>query len=86
MIELREKKTGIVLASGQVDDLHLLHAQALSLEEMGLEVELIQPSVSESLAIGLGLNEHEIKDFQSSMREEVEEHEGISCHKGCSFN
>ena len=48
---------------------------AKSMEQMGVEVSIVSPSVSETLAVELGVNEGDWGEYQQSMEDEIEYHD-----------
>jgi hypothetical protein len=52
---------------------------AASMEELGLDVEVISPTLSESLSSSLGLSREQQQEYKESMEEEIEAHEGSCC-------
>jgi hypothetical protein len=52
---------------------------AAEMEEMGIEVEVISPTLSETLSTSLGLSAQQLAEYKQSMEEEIEHHDGGSC-------
>jgi hypothetical protein len=52
---------------------------AAEMEEMGLDIEVITPTLSETLSESLGLTRAEKEAYQESMEEEMEAHDGSCC-------
>ena len=52
---------------------------AAEMEEMGLDIEVINPTISETLSHSLGLSKEELEEYKKSMDEEIESHDGASC-------
>lgn len=55
------------------------YAKMIELEEMGLDVKLIVPTVTESLCDSLGIKQDEKEDYQQSVVAEIEDHDGSCC-------
>lgn len=52
---------------------------AAEMEEMGLDIEVISPTLSDTLSSSLGLSQEELAAYKESMEEEMEHHDGGSC-------
>lgn len=60
----------------------LAYQQAAELEEMGLDITVIHPNVTETLCQSLGLNLEQQQDYHQSVVAEIEDHDGSCCHNG----
>lgn len=52
---------------------------AAEMEEMGLDIEVISPTLSETLSHSLGLTQEQLQEYKNSMDDEIEAHEGSCC-------
>lgn len=52
---------------------------AASMEEMGVSVDVLNPTLSETLTDSLGLSNEDRRAYEESMAEELEHHEGSCC-------
>lgn len=52
---------------------------AAEMEEMGLDVEVVAPTLGETLSNSLGLSKDEKQAYMESLQEEMEEHDGSCC-------
>lgn len=52
---------------------------AAEMEEMGLDLKVVVPTLSETLSQSLGLSREAQAAYQESLEEEMEEHEGSCC-------
>ncbi len=52
---------------------------AASMEELGLSVDVINPTLSETLTDSLGLSNESRREYEESMIEEIEHHDGSCC-------
>lgn len=52
---------------------------AASMEELGVSVNVINPTLSETLTDSLGLSNEERRKYEASMEEEIEHHDGSCC-------
>lgn len=75
-IRVLEQNSGTTLQEFDLDQVDQAYALAASLEEMGLDVHIEKPTLSDTLSHSLGLSEEEIKAYKDSLTEEIEEHDG----------
>lgn len=54
---------------------------AAEMEEMGLDIEVVIPTLSDTLSHSLGLTRQELEEYKKSMEEEMDSHEGSCCFK-----
>lgn len=54
---------------------------AAEMEELGLEVKVVSPSLTETLSNSLGLTKEQEEAYKTSLEEEMENHEGSCCFK-----
>lgn len=78
-ILVRDVLTEQVLYSTALEDAEKAYAYAAHLEELGLDVAVIHPTLSETLTSSLGLSKEETSEYMKSMDEEIEAHEGSCC-------
>jgi len=52
---------------------------AASMEKMGLEVEVLSPTVTETLCDSLGIELDKRSDYEQSVFEEIDDHDGSCC-------
>lgn len=52
-----------------------------SMEELGLELKVITPTLSQTLTSALGLSIDEQTAYEDSLIEEIEQHDGSCCGK-----
>ncbi len=75
MIFLNEKSSGENLFQFNGDEQGLAFEKAKELDELGIEVELIIPTVVETLAFELGSNLKESLEYISDAENELDEHD-----------
>jgi len=75
-IQVLEQNSGSILQEFDLDQMDQAYALASSLEEMGLDIQILNPTLSDTLSHSLGLSEEEIQAYKDSLIEEIEEHEG----------
>lgn len=52
---------------------------AAEMEEMGLDLEVIIPTLGETLSNSLGHSKEELAQYKESLEEEMDSHEGSCC-------
>ena len=72
---------GQELFSCTIEEREKAFEYAKSMEEMGIEVTLSEPSLPETLATSLGMEQEEGVEFRKTLIEEIEEHD-----VGCCFH
>lgn len=70
-----------VLYECPVEELESAYKRAGEYEEMGLEIKVLAPSVTQTLTNTLGLSHDEEDEYQNSVTAEMEDHEGSCCVK-----
>lgn len=72
-------KEGQTLASYAFKDREKAYAYAEELEAMGIEIELKEPSLPETLILSLGANDQDTDRLKREIEEEIEDHDGACC-------
>ena len=80
VVKIKEIHSQEFLWQGTMDELPYAYEYAAKLEEMGLEIELIAPTLTQSLVNNLGLNASEKEEYEQSVFDEIHDHEGSCCH------
>ncbi len=70
-----EQSSGEVLFECSLEEAEQAYVKAAELEEMGLDVRVEHPGVSETLAASLGLEGDSMNALKDSLAEEIEGHE-----------
>lgn len=78
-IIVRDVQTQQVLFECPVTESEKAYQFAAEMEEMGLDIEVISPTLSETLSTSLGLTKEQLQEYKNSMDEEIEAHEGSCC-------
>lgn len=78
-IRVFEKNSNDILFECSADEADKAYEFAAQMEELGLEVEIKQPSVAESLSITLGAKQEELEEIRNEIRDEIESHTEDSC-------
>jgi len=75
---IKDKQGHQILYTFPLEDQELAFEKMIELESMGLEVELISPGLSQTLALALGHDEETSQKYQEDLQLEFEQH-GDSC-------
>jgi tRNA A-37 threonylcarbamoyl transferase component Bud32 len=78
-IVVRDVHTKQVLFECLVDESEKAYQFAAEMEELGLDIEVLSPTLSETLSNSLGLSKEALQQYKKSMEEEMEAHEGSCC-------
>ncbi len=78
-IKVLEKQSGEVLFECEVTEEEKAYTYAKDMEELGIDVEVKIPSVSETLISVLGASEKDVDTLKHMMDEEIESHNDVSC-------
>jgi hypothetical protein len=78
-IQVLDVHTGQSLFECPLTESEKAYAFAAQMEEMGLDVEVKNPTLSQTLTASLGLSQTEVAEYEKSMEEEMEHHEGSCC-------
>ncbi len=62
-----------------LEDMEVAYQQAAQYEEMGLDVKIIAPTITQTLTHTLGLSHDEEEEYQNSVVAEMEDHDGSCC-------
>ncbi len=78
-------ETEEVLLEVAIEDIARAYEYAAQMEEMGIEVKLDAPTVADTLSDTLGLSIDDRHRLETSMEEELHDHEGSCCAKPYEF-
>lgn len=78
-IQVRDVLTKQVLFECSVSESEKAWQFAAEMEEMGLDIEVVAPTLGETLSVSLGLSQAERQAYMDSLEEEMEEHDGSCC-------
>lgn len=65
-----------VLFSCEISEEEKAYAYATQMEEIGVDVKIVSPNVTDTLSDALGLDTENQEKFQESIFEEIHDHEG----------
>ena len=78
-IKVIDRETGQSLFECALSESEKAYAFAAQMEEMGLDVKVKSPTLSDTLSSSLGLSPEAQAAYQDSLEEEMEQHEGSCC-------
>ena len=68
-----------ILFETSIDKISDAYSFAAQMEEMGLDIKVIVPTLSATLSSSLGLSKDQQLAYEDSLEQEMEEHEGSCC-------
>lgn len=80
-IKILNTESGETLYEFPMESADMAYRQAAQLEEIGLDITVDHPNVTQTLCDSLGLNLSEQEEYQQSVVAEIEDHDGSCCHK-----
>jgi hypothetical protein len=78
-IRVLDLQSGQTLFECSIHDSEKAYQFAAQMEEMGLDLKVVVPTLSDTLSTSLGLSRDEQAAYEASMEEEMEDHEGSCC-------
>ena len=78
-IRVIDLQSGQTLFECSIHDSEKAYQFAAQMEEMGLDLKVIVPTLSATLSSSLGLTRDEQTAYEESIEEEMEDHEGSCC-------
>lgn len=80
-IQVVDVATRQVLYECPTDESDKAFEYAAQMEDLGLDVEVISPTLTDSLSNSLGLSKEAQDTFKQSLEDEMESHDGSCCFK-----
>jgi hypothetical protein len=78
-IRVVDTETRQVLFECTLEESEKAYQFAAGLEEMGLTVEVLHPTLGQTLTESLGLSNEDRRKYEASVEEEIEHHDGSCC-------
>lgn len=85
-ILVRDVQTQQVLFECAINESEKAYQFAAEMEEMGLDIEVVSPTLGETLSNSLGLSKEDQETYKQSLEEEMDSHEGSCCFEESSDN
>lgn len=80
-ILVRDIHSKQILFQASMEESESAYQFAAQMEEFGLDIEVISPTLSDTLTTSLGISEEEILRYNQSLESEIEAHEVPCCNK-----
>lgn len=81
LIQVIEENTKEVLFECEVSESEAAYEYAARMDDMGINVKIISPTITETLCDSLGIELDEREDYEQSVIAEIEDHDGSCCAK-----
>jgi hypothetical protein len=78
-IQVQDSDSGQTLFECDLSESEKAYQFAAQMEELGLSVKVLHPTLSETLTTSLGLSGEETAAYKQSLEEEMEHHDGSCC-------
>lgn len=78
-IRVIDQQTGQTLFECSLEESEKAYAFAAQMEEMGLDIQVLSPTLGDTLCQSLGLNQEQQQAYRQGLEEEMEQHEGSCC-------
>lgn len=78
-VQIIDKLSEQVLFKGSFFEIEKAYKKAQEYEDLGLDIEVVVPGISEQLARELGANEDDLSKLREIIHHEVESHEDTCC-------
>lgn len=78
-VKIIENNSKEILFETTQKNIDLAYKKVIEFEEMGLDVDIITPSVSQSLIMSLGASEKDVDELRKSELAEIESHNKPTC-------
>jgi len=73
-VQVIDNLSGQVLFETAIDSIEMAYLKAAEYEEMGLDVKVLAPGLTESLISSLGASDEEIAEYKKGLEEEISSH------------
>ena len=77
LVQILDKETENILFECPIESIEQAYEQARSLEQMGLDVQIKTPSITQTLAHSLGKTGKELEEYNESVEHEMDDHDCI---------
>lgn len=78
-IRVVDLQSGQTLFECSIQDSEKAYQFAAQMEEMGLDLKVLVPTLADTLSTSLGLTRDEQAAYEASLESEMEDHEGSCC-------
>jgi hypothetical protein len=78
-IQVIDALSNEILYECSLQDSEKAYAFASEMEELGLDIKVISPTITQTLTDSLGMNHDEKEEYENSVVAEIHDHEGGCC-------
>ncbi len=78
-VQVLDVTTKQVLFECPLEESERAYQHAAQMEELGLDIEVLSPTLTDSLSTSLGLGKEAQASYKKSLEEEMDSHEGSCC-------
>lgn len=78
-IQVVDNLSNEILYECSIEDSEKAYAFATEMEEMGLDIKIISPTITQTLTDSLGMSHDEKEEYENSVVAEIHDHEGGCC-------
>ena len=78
-IQVKDISTEQILFECELHESEKAYQFAAEMEEMGLDIRVVAPTLGETLSNSLGLTPQQQEDYKESLEHEMESHDGSCC-------
>jgi len=78
-IQVIDALSNEILYECSLDQAEMAYSFASEMEEMGLDIKVISPTITQTLTDSLGMNHDEKEEYENSVIAEIHDHEGGCC-------
>lgn len=84
-VKVVDASSNETLVEYPIEDLEKAYQYAAHLEEMGLDIKVLAPSVTQTLCDSLGIEHDALEEYENSVVAEIDDHDGSCCAKPATF-
>jgi hypothetical protein len=78
-VQVLDVQTEQILFECDMNESEKAYMFAAEMEEMGLDIKVVSPTLGDTLSSSLGLSREQQQDYKESLEHEMESHEGSCC-------
>lgn len=78
-VQVLDVQTEQVLFECELDQSEKAYMFAAEMEEMGLDIKVVEPTLGDTLANSLGVSREQQAEYKADLEHEMESHEGSCC-------
>ena len=78
-VQVLDVQTEQVLFECELNETEKAYIFAAKMEEMGLDIKVVEPTLGDTLANSLGVSREQQAEYKADLEHEMESHEGSCC-------